>query len=88
MYTNTQVPSAQEVFLLSILFLSSSSSCFLTKEQKHKQTRDNNNDGCEVFVLLLAEWKKEQVKNKQNERANERTSDRDVECESKQKCNW
>lgn len=69
MYTNIQVPSAQEVFFsstLALLYLYGIFSCvFLfvsfstTTEQKHKQTRRNNNDGCEVFVLVLSEWKQE-----------------------------
>lgn len=59
MYTNTQVSSAQEVFRLSIgsLVLSCLLAfnrlyfTFLTIEQKHKQTEENNNDVAVKFLF-------------------------------------
>lgn len=60
MYTNIQVPSAQEVFLHSHSSILVLSSFFLTKEQKHKQTRHNNNDGYEVFCFGI-KWVEEEI---------------------------
>lgn len=64
MYTNTQVPSAQEVFLLSFYFT------FWRKSKNINKPGAITMMAVKFFVLVLSEWKKQNRKEKKNNNNN------------------